>query len=36
GLIQNWMLDPRAFDLVQVGKQVLDTYLAGLAAPAPA
>ena len=34
GLIQNWMLDPRAFDLVQVGKQVLDAYLAGLAAPA--
>jgi len=32
GLIQNWMLDPQAFDLVKVGRQVLDTYLAGLAA----
>jgi len=32
GLIQNWMLDPDAFDLVRVGRQVLDTYLAGLAA----
>ncbi|MFZ5544551.1 MAG: TetR family transcriptional regulator [Pseudomonadota bacterium] len=30
GLIQNWMLDPKAFDLVKVGKQVLDTYLGGL------
>jgi TetR/AcrR family acrAB operon transcriptional repressor len=35
GLIQNWMLDPEAFDLVRVGKQVLKTYQAGLqAAPA--
>jgi TetR/AcrR family transcriptional regulator, acrAB operon repressor len=33
GLIQNWMLDPKAFDLVRVGKQVLDSYLAGLAVP---
>jgi TetR/AcrR family acrAB operon transcriptional repressor len=33
GLIQNWMLDPQAFDLVKVGRQVLDTYLAGLAVP---
>lgn len=31
GLIQNWMLDPPAFDLVKVGKQVLDAYLAGFA-----
>jgi TetR/AcrR family acrAB operon transcriptional repressor len=31
GLIQNWMLDPAAFDLVKVGAQVLDSYLAGLA-----
>jgi TetR/AcrR family transcriptional regulator, acrAB operon repressor len=31
GLIQNWMLDPKAFDLVKVGQDVLDTYLAGLA-----
>lgn len=30
GLIQNWMLDPEAFDLVKVGRQVLDAYLAGL------
>jgi TetR/AcrR family acrAB operon transcriptional repressor len=34
GLIQNWMLDPQAFDLVKVGRQVLDAYLAGLAVPA--
>jgi hypothetical protein len=27
------MLDPKAFDLVKVGKQVLDAYLAGLAVP---
>jgi len=33
GLIQNWMLDPTAFDLVKVGQQVLDSYLAGLAVP---
>lgn len=33
GLIQNWMLDPKAFDLVKVGRQVLDAYLAGLAVP---
>lgn len=31
GLIQNWMLDPTAFDLVRTGRQVLDAYLAGLA-----
>jgi TetR/AcrR family transcriptional regulator, acrAB operon repressor len=30
GLIRNWMLDPDAFDLVKVGRQVLDSYLAGL------
>lgn len=41
GLIQNWMLDPQAFDLVRVGRQVLRAYLAGLrteacAAPAAA
>jgi TetR/AcrR family acrAB operon transcriptional repressor len=33
GLIQNWMLDPEAFDLVKVGTQVIDAYLAGLAVP---
>lgn len=32
GLIQNWMLDPEAFDLVKTGQQVLDAYLAGLGA----
>ena len=36
GLIQNWMLDPEAFDLVKAGEQVLDTYLAGLALAKPA
>jgi hypothetical protein len=36
GLIQNWMLDPDAFDLVRVGKQVLSTYLGGLRTRSPA
>jgi TetR/AcrR family transcriptional regulator, acrAB operon repressor len=31
GLIQNWILDPAAFDLEKVGRQVIDAYLAGLA-----
>ncbi len=35
GLLQNWMLDPDAFDLVKVGTQVFDTYLAGLTVPRP-
>ena len=30
GLIQNWLLDPQAFDLLKVGRQALDVYLAGL------
>lgn len=30
GLIQNWMLDPEAFDLEQVGRSALRTYLQGL------
>jgi TetR/AcrR family acrAB operon transcriptional repressor len=30
GLIQNWMLDPEAFDLVRVGTRAVDSYLAGL------
>lgn len=34
GLIINWLLDPSAFDLVKVGTQALDAYLAGLALPA--
>ncbi len=36
GLLHNWMLDPTGFNLVKVGTQVLDTYLAGLAAEVPA
>lgn len=35
GLIENWLLDPSAFDLVKVGEQALDAYLAGLALPKP-
>ena len=31
GLIQNWMLEPGAFDLVKVGRQVLDAFLGRLA-----
>lgn len=30
GLLQHWMLDPDAFDLVKAGAQILDSYLAGL------
>lgn len=30
GLIQNWLLDPEAFDLLRVGRQAIDAYLAGL------
>jgi TetR/AcrR family transcriptional regulator, acrAB operon repressor len=30
GLIQNWLLSPGAFDLVRVGAQTVDAYLAGL------
>lgn len=36
GLIQNWLLDPDAFDLVKTGQQVLDAYLAGLGVAMPA
>jgi TetR/AcrR family acrAB operon transcriptional repressor len=32
GLVQNWILDPLAFDLQAIGRQALDAYLAGLAA----
>jgi TetR/AcrR family acrAB operon transcriptional repressor len=40
GLIQNWLLDPKAFDLVRSGRQTMDAYLRGLGfraqgAPAP-
>ena len=34
GLLQNWLLDPTAFDLEAVGAQTLEAYLAGLAVPA--
>ncbi len=30
GLIQNWLLDCSAFDLVRTGKKAIDSYLAGL------
>jgi TetR/AcrR family acrAB operon transcriptional repressor len=30
GLIQNWLLDNAAFDLVEVGQQAIEVYLAGL------
>jgi TetR/AcrR family transcriptional regulator, acrAB operon repressor len=33
GLLQNWMLDPQAFDLVKVGAPVIEAYLSSLAAP---
>ncbi len=36
GLIQNWTLDPEAFDLRVIGEQVLDAYLRGLAPVASA
>lgn len=36
GLIQNWILDPKAFNLVKSGRQTLDTYLAGLGFARPA
>ena len=30
GLIQDWLLDPPAFDLVPAGRHILHVYLAGL------
>lgn len=37
GLIQNWLLDPTAFDLVPTGRRTFRVYLAGLGFPrAPA
>jgi TetR/AcrR family acrAB operon transcriptional repressor len=30
GLIQNWLLDPSAFQLESAGRQAIDAYLAGL------
>ncbi len=36
GIKYQWLLDPQAFDLVQVGVATMDAYLAGLAAPSEA
>lgn len=36
GLMQNWILDPKAFDLVTCGRQTMDIYLAGLGFSLPA
>lgn len=30
GLIQNWLLDPQSFDLLEVGQSVIGVYLAGI------
>lgn len=30
GVIQNWLLDPAAFDLVRTGRQAFEVYVAGL------
>ena len=30
GLVQNWLLDPQAFDLLKVGQYAIDVYLRGL------
>lgn len=30
GLIQNWLLDTSAFELDEIGKKIVDTYLCGL------
>lgn len=30
GLIQNWLLDPQAFNLLEVGKSAMNVYLGGL------
>lgn len=35
GVLDNWLLDTEDFDLVQVGTQVMDSYLAGLGFSAP-
>jgi TetR/AcrR family acrAB operon transcriptional repressor len=36
GLIQNWLLDPLAFDLEKSGRHTVDAYLAGLGFSLPA
>lgn len=33
GLIQDWVLTPEQFDLMAVGRQAIDAYLRGVAAP---
>jgi len=33
GLIQNWLLDPQAFDLLEVGQCAIEVYLRGLGFP---
>lgn len=33
GLVNQWLLDPAGFDLVQAGSTTLDVYLAGLGLP---
>lgn len=35
GLIQNWLLDPGAFDLVESGRDTMDVYLTGLGFTVP-
>jgi TetR/AcrR family acrAB operon transcriptional repressor len=32
GLIRNWMFDPKSFDLLELGKCVIDPYMQGLRA----
>ncbi|MGE0348526.1 TetR family transcriptional regulator [Hydrogenophaga sp.] len=36
GLIQNWLLDPEAFDLMSSGRHTVDAYLSGLGFTLPA
>lgn len=35
GLLLHWMDEPQGFDLVRVGREVVDRHLAGLVAPGP-
>jgi TetR/AcrR family acrAB operon transcriptional repressor len=30
GLIRTWMFDPESFDLLQLGRSVIDPYMDGL------
>ena len=36
GLIRNWMFDPKSFDLLELGRCVIDPYVDGLRAARPA